>query len=224
MRTSTLKDILQGTAKLPFTTRPTWLSIQSECPCLRRTHAHLKQGTRPSKKLTNVRDVKRYLNVASIAKDGLLVVKRNTPFAPEQESIIVPRPVLDGFITALHIRLDHPSQHQLKSVVQRNFFALVERVTTGCYLCASLHKVPQMIQEQSTSDPPVSIGHLFSADVMKRNRQLVLVLREYVTSYTVSTLIENESSITLRDALLRLVIDLNPLDGPNIVVRTDSAP
>ena len=81
-----------------------------------------------------------------------------------------------------------------------------------------------MIQEQSTSDPPVSIGHLFSADVMKRNRQLVLVLREYVTSYTISTLIENESSITLRDALLRLVIDLHPLDGPNIVVRTDCAP
>ena len=229
VRSSTLKDILQGTAKLPFTTRSTWLSIQSECPCLRRTHAHLKQGTRPSKKLTNVRDVKRYLNVASIAKDGLLVVKRNTPFAPAHESIIVPRPVLDGFITALHIRLDHPSQHQLKSVIQRNFFALdldksIERVTTGCYLCASLRKVPQMIQEQSTSDPPVSIGHLFSADVMKRNRQLVLVLREYVTSYTVSTLIENESSSTLRDALLRLVIDLHPLDGPNIVIRTDCAP
>ena len=229
VRSSTLKDILQGTAKLPFTTRSTWLSIQSECPCLRRTHAHLKQGTRPSKKLTNVRDVKRYLNVASIAKDGLLIVKRNTPFAPAHESIIVPRPVLDGFITALHIRLDHPSQHQLKSVIQRNFFALdldksIERVTTGCYLCASLRKVPQMIQEQSTSDPPVSIGHLFSADVMKRNRQLVLVLREYVTSYTVSTLIENESSSTLRDALLRLVIDLHPLDGPNIVIRTDCAP
>lgn len=32
----------------------------------------LKQGTRPSKKLTNIRDVKRYLNVATIAKDGSL--------------------------------------------------------------------------------------------------------------------------------------------------------
>ena len=39
------------------------------------THAHLTQGTRPFKKLTNIKDVKRYLNVATIASDGLLVVK-----------------------------------------------------------------------------------------------------------------------------------------------------
>ena len=30
---------------------------------VRRTHAHLKQGTRPSKKVTNVKDVKRYVAV-----------------------------------------------------------------------------------------------------------------------------------------------------------------
>ena len=34
---------------------------------LQRTHAHLTQGTYPSKKLTNNNDVKRYPNVATIA-------------------------------------------------------------------------------------------------------------------------------------------------------------
>ena len=74
VRSTSVQDI-RCLSRLPFTTRSAWAQIQSQCPDLRRTHAHLKQGTRPSKKLTNIRDVKRYLNVASIAK-GLLVVHR----------------------------------------------------------------------------------------------------------------------------------------------------
>ncbi|VDI84008.1 Hypothetical predicted protein [Mytilus galloprovincialis] len=101
------KDILEGIQKLPFTSRNAWISIQTECSDLRRTHAHLRQGTRPSKKLTNVKDIKRYLNNACIAKDGLLVVKRNEPMAPTRECIVVPRQVLDGLLTSLHIKLDH---------------------------------------------------------------------------------------------------------------------
>ena len=47
-------DVLDGSSKLPFTTRSTWRTIQSECPDLRRTCAHLRQGTRPSKKITDM--------------------------------------------------------------------------------------------------------------------------------------------------------------------------
>ena len=79
IRRASVQDILAGVERLPFTSRATWGTIQAECPELRRTRAHLLQGTRPSKKLTNVTDVKRYLLVATIAKDGLLVVNRNEP-------------------------------------------------------------------------------------------------------------------------------------------------
>lgn len=75
-------DVVDGSIKLPFTSRSAWLSIQSECSDLRQTHAHLKQGTCPSKKLTNIKDIQRYLGVSSIGKDGLLVVRRNEPLAP----------------------------------------------------------------------------------------------------------------------------------------------
>ncbi len=74
VRGVSVQDVLDGSVKLPFTTRSTWLPIQGECPDLRRTRAHLKQGTRPSKKATNVKDVKRYLNIATEGKDGLIVV------------------------------------------------------------------------------------------------------------------------------------------------------
>ena len=108
VRQTSIQNILHGHARLPFTTRASWLAIQSETKDLRRTHAHLVKGTRPSKKLTSVKDIKRYLNVATIAKNGLLVVKRDEPFTCSRECIIVPRQVLDGLLTALHIQLSHP--------------------------------------------------------------------------------------------------------------------
>ena len=114
VRAVSVQDILQGNVRLPFTSRTAWFCVQSECPDLRRTHAHLVQGTRPSKKLTNIRDVKRYLQVASVAHDGLLVVRRHEPLSSSRECIIVPRQALDGLLTALHIQRSHPSCHQLK--------------------------------------------------------------------------------------------------------------
>ncbi|XP_062616881.1 uncharacterized protein LOC134278595 [Saccostrea cucullata] len=141
VRVAKAKD--QGTDKmetlpLPFTTRSAWINIQAVCLDLRRT--------RPSKKLTNIRDVKRYLNIATIARDGLLVARRSDPPQPPTELIIVPRSVLDGLVTALHIRLDHPTKHQMLLVIKCNFYALdlsqsVDRVCDSCHTCASLKKL-----------------------------------------------------------------------------------
>jgi len=223
-----IDDLLAGGAKLPFTTRSTWLSVQSECADLRRTHAHLKQGTRPSKKITNIRDIRRYLNVATLSRDGLVVVSRSEPLASPRECIVVPRQVLHGLLTALHVKLNHPSSFQMKSVVQRFFYALdlsqaVSQVTLGCHHCASLQSAPHFSTEQSTSDPPEAMGTLFAADVLKRESQLVLVLRECVSSYTVTCLIDNEQRDTLRSALIFMCLELRPLDGPPAVIRTDCA-
>lgn len=229
VRATTVQDILQGNARLPFTSRPAWLAIQSECPDLRRTHAHLVQGTRPSKKLTNIKDVKRYLQVASIASDGLLVVQRHDPLSPTRECIIVPRQALDGLLTALHIQLSHPSCHQLKMVAKRYLFALdldkaVSRVSDGCHSCAAIQRSPTARIDQSTSPPPETAGQSFAADVIKRSRQLIFVLRETVTSYTSSLFLENERHQTLRDAIIKLCVEMRPMDGPPAVIRTDPAP
>ena len=228
VRHTSTQDILSGTKHLPFTSRTAWLTTQAECPDLRRTRAHLQQGTRPSKKLTNLRDVKRYLNVATIAKDGLLVVRRDEPLAPTRECIIVPRQVLEGLLTALHIQLGHPSSHQLKAVTKRYLYALdidkaIDRVTQACHQCAALRQTPKMREEQSSSPPPDAVGVSFAADVIKRSRQLILVVRECVTSFTATTLLEDERHNTLRDALIRLCVQIRPLDGPSAVIRTDPA-
>ena len=155
----TTADITSGKYALPFCSRSAWLAIQSNCPDMRRIQAHLRQGTRPSKKKQNARYVKRYLHVATVAHDGLLVVRRNDPFSHARDCIIVPPPVLDGLITALHIQLDHPSTHQLRQVRHRYLYALdldkaIETITHGCHHCASLRNVPHTVAPQSTNDPP----------------------------------------------------------------------
>ncbi|KAK3083239.1 hypothetical protein FSP39_017533 [Pinctada imbricata] len=229
VRSISVQDVINNKIALPYITRSAWFAIQSECPDLRRTHAHLKQGTRPSRKLTNLKDVKRYLSVARIARDGLLVVDRSDPFQPTTELIIVPRSVLDGLITALHISLDHPTRHQMQMVLKRHFYALdlpraIENACESCHTCASLKKFPDKLERQTSDDKVAGIGTVFAADVLKRNCQLVCVLRESVTSYTTACVIPNEKRETLREALLRLVMELHPLDGPPAVIRVDPAP
>ena len=160
VRSVHVQDIIDNQTRLPFTTRSVWLAIQTDCPDLRRTQAHLKQGTRPSKKTTNIKDVKRYPSVASIARDGMFVVRRNDPLVPSTELIIVPRSVLHGLVTALCIKLDHPSRHQLELVMKRHFFALdltkaIERTYNSCQICLSLQKFPDSLVKQASEDPQI---------------------------------------------------------------------
>ena len=94
-------------------------------------------------------------------------------------------------------------------VIQRYLFALdmdkaVDRVTTSCHQCASLRTVPTTLVKQSTNPPPQTVGISFAADVTKRAKQFILVLRECVTSYTVSSLLPDERQDTVRDALFSL--------------------
>ena len=229
VRAVSVQEVLQGSIRLPFTSRAAWLLTQRDCPDLRRTQAHLRQGTRPSRKITDVRDVKRYLQVAQIARDGLLVVSRAEPLSPAHECIIIPRQVLDGLLSALHLKLNHPTRHQLKTVMSRYFYALeldkaIERVSGACHLCASLQRIPDQIVEQTSLDPPETVGVTLSADIIKRARQLILVLRECVTSYTIASLVTDETHHSLRDALISLCIELRPVGGPPAVIRTDPAP
>ena len=176
MQRVTTADITSGKARLPFTSRSAWLGIQADCQDLRRTHSHLIQGTRPSKKVTNAKDVKRYLNVARIARDGLLVVKRNDPLSPTRECIIVPRKVLDGLVTALHIQLDHTSSYQLNQIMHRYMFALdldksVETTSRSCHHCVSLRNTPNLPSTQSTADPPEEVGISYIRSRHRQTRQ-----------------------------------------------------
>ena len=157
------------------------------------------------------------------------MVKHTQPFAPVAETIVVPRPVLEGLLTALHIKLNHLSRHQFRMVFQHQFLALdindaISRVTSACHTCALLLTLLNSLISQSSDDSPEVVGVSFTEDIIKRNRQSILVLRECTTSFTASCLICDKRHDTLRDTLTQLIIGLHPLDGPRVIIRVDPAP
>ena len=228
-RELSVTDIMDGSTQMPFTNRTSWLTTQRQCPDLRRVHAHLTQGTRPQKKAVKIPDVKKYLRVASVAQDGLLVVKTQLPFQSSHQQIVIPRSVLHGFLTAVHLRFTHPTVHQMKRLIKRYFYALglekaIQDVVSHCHHCLALRNVPALFHKQTSTPAPAKIGISFASDVLRRERQFILVLRETVSSYTVSTLINNEQANTLREGLLYLAADLRPLGDHTMHVRVDPAP
>ena len=228
VQSTSVSDIISGSAPLPFTNRKTWMQVQSECSDLRRTKAHLKQGTRPGVKETSIKSVKQYLNKVTIASDGLIVFKRIDPFAPPRECIVVPGELLHGLIMALHLRLSHPSANELSKVFKRYFWAInmdkaMNDCVSACHQCVSLKKAAHALIPQSSSDPPTAVAYQFAADVLKRCGQLIFVIREYVSAFTWTLIIPSEKHNDLRDAIVKLIIGVTPLDGPPSVIRTDAA-
>lgn len=226
IRSVTVTDILEGKTSMPFMNSTTWKTTQQDCPSLRRTFSHLSQGTRPTKKMTKIKDVKRYLRVATIGNEGILVVKHRDPFTQTRNLIVVPRHVLPGLLTALHLRLQHPSKTQLHRLFQRYFFALdsdheIDLTSSSCAHCAALAQLPKEITDFSTSYPSNIPGSFFACDVMCRARQKVLVMRETLTSFTSAKIIPNEQKDSLKSAIVETTADLKSASG--CVIRADGA-
>jgi hypothetical protein len=126
------------------------------------------------------------------------------------------------------ISLDHPSKHQLQLAMKRQFYALdmpqvIDHVCETCHTCASLRKLPETLTKHTSENPPDMVGVSFAADVLRRCKQVILVLRETTTSYTSASIIPAEKSATLRDNLARLCVGLRPPSGPcaPVKVRVD---
>ena len=228
-----VSDVLSGSCMVPFSTRSTWYQCQQDCAVLKEVAKYLADGRTPSRKKKGIKEIRRYLNTVKLStspNDGLLVVPQQTPLGRSRQRIVVPREVLDGLLTALHLQLMHPSKYQLKQVFARGFFALdadkaIDRIVDSCHACAALKKVPTRFKMQSTSVPAdEGIGIRFGADVVKREKQLILLIREYVSSFTDACFIPSESAKDLKDGVIKLMSRLRTHTGPPVILRLDPAP
>ena len=225
----TADQVLSGVQAVPFYNRPALKAIQMECPDLRRVHSHLLQGTRPTTKKKRLTNVKRYLQKATIGRDGLLIVRHSEPFKPEFDLPIIPNHILPDLLTALHLCFNHPTAYQLKQVFQRYYFALnannhIDSVVQSCSQCQALKAVPRELHEQSTSELSSTPGVKLAADVMGRCKQHVFILRDTLSSYTATSLLSDERHQTLRNAIISAVSLLRPSSQASVTVRVDNAP
>lgn len=221
----TVSDILEGRQPAPFLSRNAWRESQTECEHLRRVYYYLKFGIRPNRKSREATDVKRYLQHSTLV-NGLIVVHKVLPMGIPVDLIIVPEFMIKGLLTALHLKLNHPTIGQLKKVFDRHFFGLnvqdyITEVTHHCHVCAALRTIPNEVPEFSTTRPMDSPGVEFSADVIRRKSQFIFMLRDNFSSYTTAELIASEKHEDLRKAILRTVLPLRLSD--HAVIRVDNA-
>ena len=189
VRKISVDDILAGRCPVPYANASAWKALQMECEDLRRVHAYLSSGSRPTSKKTKMTSVKRYLQNVVIGKDGLLVVRHSAPFRPVEDLIVVPQHVVLGLFMSLHLALQHPTCSQLLQVFKRKYYCLraqtlATQTTDNCSLCQSLKSVPKELHSQTTVDLPETPCRSFSADIVRRYRQKIHVVRDTFSSFT----------------------------------------
>ena len=233
VRSITVNDIQNGTVKMPYVQREAWKNAQNHDTVLSQLVNLIKTGQLPEKKRTcgPFTTLKLLHNLYKkgelmVDKSGLITVRQKQPDGSLAQTIVVPTGMFPGLVNALHIRTSHPSKLQLSKLLARHFYCpgqskVISDITDKCHTCLSLKQLPsQLFPEMTTSVE--GFGCNFSADVMVRMKQKILVIREKMSQFVFARLIPDETSETLANAIIPLISDLVPESGA--IIRTDNAP
>jgi len=97
---------------------------------------------------------------------------------------------------------------------------VIHHFVDKCGLCNLVKMVPSEIFTQSLSISQSSPGQVFFADILRRYRQKICVLRDVHSSFTVTNIIEDETADSLRTAIL---LNTSFIRAPQSTIRIDSA-
>ena len=213
---------------MPMTQRKIWKNIQLKDPVHCKLLHLIQTRQLPASKKRNGDYTKIKLLHNQYAQgnllvdsDGLIVVK--SPNAAVSGTLIsIPPSLFPGIVSALHIRLDHPSKSQLAGLIARYFYmpgwrAIVDLVTDNCHQCAAIRTLPKVLLEDSSTSPK-SVASSFAADIIERESQKILIVREQLSQFTRGAIINDQKSVTLQNALLSLILDLIPDTGAEVIV------
>ena len=231
IRMLSIEDVKAGRALMPLVQRNTWKNMQKRDPIHKKIVELIATQQLPESKKTKGIHTKIKLlhNLYTQGKlyidnTGLILVR--TPQGKIDGSVIsIPPTLFPGLVSALHVRLDHPSRTQLANLIARYFYTpgwrtTVEEICDNCHQCASLRKLPKVLLNDTTATTD-GIASNFAADVIERHSQKILIVRENLSQYTRGVIIQDQTSQTLQAALLSLILDLIPDSGTT--VRVDGA-
>ena len=160
-----------------------------------------------------------------VHKDGLVTITYIDQNGTRYQAVSVPTVLFPGLMFALHYKLDHPSKLQLTKLVVRHFYTpgyqrIIDEVVNSCETCTALRQLPKEIFSESTGTID-GLGSHFSADVIERNQQNILIVREKLSSFTFTRFIKDQTAETLKQALITMILDMVPHSGT--VVQVDCA-
>ena len=233
VRHVTVSDIQSGKVKMPYVQREAWKNAQNHDKVLSQLIKLINTGQLPEKKKTCGPNTTLKLlhnlykkGELSIDKSGLVTVRQKQSDGSLAQAIVVPTDMFPGLVNAMHLKTSHPSKLQLTKLLSRHFYCpgqttVISEVTDNCHTCLSLKQLPsQLFPEMTTSVE--GFGCNFSADVMVRLKQKILVIREKMSQFVFARLIPDETSETLSNAMIPLISDFVPESGA--IIRTDNAP
>ena len=83
--------------------------------------------------------------------------------------------------------------------------------------------MPVTFLQQSITSRPDTIGSVYSADVINRYNQRILLVREYVSAFTHAKIVTDETANTLRSGLIIACSEMFCRHGPETTIRVDPA-
>ena len=83
-------------------------------------------------------------------------------------------------------------------------------------------KLPKTPIEDTTSTSEV-LGSNFAADIIEREGQRILIVRESLSQYTRAVLVKDQTADTLKNAIIHLILDILPDTGTEIRVNGATA-
>ena len=213
--------------EIPYSNRQGWKSIQQQDKACVLARNALLTGQLISKKSGKVNtDARRIISQGKIAKDDLLIVPKSIDLSTEKiERIIVPSSYNQALLTQMHYKNDHPTKSQLKSLFDKYFFglginAVLDRLYDECSLCNSMKKLPKQDNFQTTTNATQPGTH-FVADVMRRAKQKILVIRDQFSSFTLAQFIGSENHQDLESGIINLITPIR--NKESVIIRTDQA-
>ena len=129
-------------------------------------------------------------------------------------------------VSRTHASSSFPSEVQLHKLSSRYFYCpgytrIQDEISNNCAVCASLKQLPSELLAESTTKNK-KFGTDFSADVIKRDGQLILLCREKLSQFTTASILPDEGMDATRNGLVSGIIETMPASGA--VIKVDNTP
>ena len=167
-----LSDLLTcRSGPIPLGSRKTWIDIQKSDSDCNAVFKQKSSGDIPRKNSTNS-NINRLFR-ETIIHQGLLVHRVfDDKKMKEVDKVAVPQTYIDSVLTVIHLKLNHPTQYQLKQVFERHFFSpklepALQKLYDSCHICISLQKFPKEMETFSPALFPDHPGTHMNVDVIK---------------------------------------------------------
>jgi hypothetical protein len=205
-----------------------WAAAQSANIACKTAASHLKTGKQPSKKSGAIlSEIRRYCTIAKIGKDGCLIVPQTLVVgAPQLDRIIIPTPLLPSLLWNIHNSENHPSKTQLRAIFDKMFYGImvqqhIDNLYTECYQCKVQAVLPKPLSNHTACTEVSHPGQYFHADVIRREKQKILILRDNFSSLAAATFIPTEQHQHLKAGIITLASPIRL--AHDVSIRTDNA-